>query len=814
MKTKLTILASAFILLLTGCATTIDDSLTSEVNPTNISLNQTSLSLSVGNQEMLTYNLTPANAATSISWSSSSPNIASVENGLVTALAVGTSDITVSTDNGLSSTCLLTVDSGGSKNAYRIQFDPSETSDSNKVLTTSELLAKTTIGKEYVSSYSSASYVYSGIGGLRIGNSQNAGSFVANLSSEGKVPAREIVVAAKKYKNDTTTTLSVNGLASQSVVSEDFAELRYVVANNTQKIENITLTSTGKRVYISYIDIYFQEPDPVTMTSFSLNSSALVVPLGSNATLTTNITPNNVYPAPTINWSSDNPNVAIVNNGTVNGISQGTAKITATARQGTLVLSSTCVVTVSKISVTGVSLNYNSTAVYVDKTTELIATIAPSNASNKAISWSSNATNIATVNNGVVTGVSLGTAKITATTSDGGFVATCDVSVEVSPQDAWTIMIYMCGSDLESDSQYRLATGDLTEIKNVTGQPDDVNVIVQAGGANSWANTFSSVINKNYLNRFHIENGTYVKDVQLAKANMGLASTFQSFVEWGLTDYPAERTMVVFWNHGGAMQGNCFDEQYGNDSLLNSEVNSALSGAFKSTGRTQKLEAVGYDVCLAQVQDIAEFNSNYFNYMIASQESEAGEGWDYDGGWLDLIYKNPYTVQTSTVLTSIVDTFIAENGGVNGRNNDQTLSWLDLSKMSAYHTAWENMASYLNSNILTSSNKSAFQTLVKSVKHYADTDYTYYCTFDAKDFLNKLSASSTFNKLSLSTYISASQSALTSLIGYSSCGKAAGNSNGLCMFFSVSSNSSKSTYYSASQTNFTNWRQTNISFGV
>ena len=149
--------------------------------------------------------------------------------------------------------------------------------------------------------------------------------------------------------------------------------------------------------------------------------------------------------------------------------------------------------------------------------------------------------------------------------------------------------------------------------------------------------------------------------------------------------------MVVMWDHGGAMRGCCYDENYGSDSLLNSEVKAALTGAFSSTSQASKLEVIGYDACLMQVQDIAEFDSSYFNYMIASEESESGYGWDYDGGWLSSIYNNPSTVTTSTVLTSVVDTFVADNGGVSGTSNDQTLSWLDLNNMAAYKTAWESM---------------------------------------------------------------------------------------------------------------------------
>ena len=87
----------------------------------------------------------------------------------------------------------------------------------------------------------------------------------------------------------------------------------------------------------------------------------------------------------------------------------------------------------STVSVTGVSLNKNSTSIEVGKTEELEETVAPSNATNQGVSWSSSDSTVATVNSyGVVTGVSEGNATIIVTTSDGGFSATCAVTVTAS----------------------------------------------------------------------------------------------------------------------------------------------------------------------------------------------------------------------------------------------------------------------------------------------------------------------------------------------------------------------------------------------
>ena len=348
---------------------------------------------------------------------------------------------------------------------------------------------------------------------------------------------------------------------------------------------------------------------------------------------------------------------------------------------------------------------------------------------------------------------------------------------------------------------------------SISGQPDDVNIVIETGGASSWRSTYS--ISSSKLERWHVENRSLVKDSSLTYASMGLASTLQSFIEYGLTNYPADRTGLILWNHGGAMRGVCYDEKKSNDSLLNSEVKTAVSGALSNCGMSgQKLEWIGYDACLMQVQDVAEFNSQYFNYMIASEESESGYGWDYDT-WVDDLYAKS---ATTTILKAVVDGFIKSNGGTNSSSNDQTLSYLNLSYMSAYKTAWENMASTIKS-MIGSYGKSNFQTLMKTCKYYGSDDesegYSYFGIFDAKDVLNKLKGTSAFS--GATTQISNAITAFDNLVAYSSCGKGAGNSYGLCCFFPMKDGSGytceTSKYYKASETNFSNWLSVVNSYG-
>lgn len=92
--------------------------------------------------------------------------------------------------------------------------------------------------------------------------------------------------------------------------------------------------------------------------------------------------------------------------------------------------------TPANVAVTGVTLNKSETTLEVGDVETLTATVAPSNATNKNISWSSSDTDVATISNGVVTAVAAGSATITVTTEDGSKTATCAVTVIAATKTA------------------------------------------------------------------------------------------------------------------------------------------------------------------------------------------------------------------------------------------------------------------------------------------------------------------------------------------------------------------------------------------
>lgn len=508
------------------------------------------------------------------------------------------------------------------------------------------------------------------------------------------------------------------------------------------------------------------------------------------------------------------------------GSLSGTVKIEVTCTTNSIYIIACSITsgTAEPTDPTSISISPSSVELAPGGTKDLAVNYTPSSANqNKEVTWSrySGSSNISVSSAGKVTVSSNATAGNTAViratlTNISSIYAQCTVTVVEQTQDDQTILIYLCGSDLESNGQTSAssaagyASGDITEILKVSGQPEDVNVVIETGGAKCWKTTHG--INKSYLERYHVANKSLVRDSQETKANMGLTSTLQSFITWGVQTYPADRISLILWNHGGAMRGVCYDENYGSDCLTNSEVKAAVANSFSSLGRStsDKFEWIGYDACLMQVQDIAEFNSQYFNYMVASEESEAGAGWDYDN-WLDDAYAKK---TTPNILKAICDSFLAEQGS----SSDQTLSYLDLSYMAAYKSAWETMASTINS-LISSYGKSNFQTLMKSCQYYgSDSDcegYSYFGILDAKDVVNKIRATSAFS--SASTQTSAVLTAFNNLVAYSKAGTKAGNSYGLCCFFPMKDGSgytcNTSSVYTSSQTNFTNWRSIVTSYG-
>lgn len=163
------------------------------------------------------------------------------------------------------------------------------------------------------------------------------------------------------------------------------------------------------------------------VTSIKLNAVSVDMLIGETYTLTATTSPDNVSSSD-LTWTSSDESVATVSNGVVTAKSNGSATITATAKNGT---NATCVVNVvkQKVPVTMITFNTTEINMLLDKTYTLSVNVFPENATNKTLRWVSDDESIATVEDGVVKSKALGTTIVTAYSSNGKLCA-CRVNVK------------------------------------------------------------------------------------------------------------------------------------------------------------------------------------------------------------------------------------------------------------------------------------------------------------------------------------------------------------------------------------------------
>ena len=221
------------------------------------------------------------------------------------------------------------------------------------------------------------------------------------------------------------------------------------------------------------------------VTGVSLSPDILTLDVGESSTLTATITPDNATEK-SVTWESSDTNIATVDtNGVVTAVAQGSTTIKATVGGK----SAECTVTViaaATVPVESVSLDKTSLELTKGGTDTLTATITPNNASNKSVTWNSSNPSVATVENGVVTAVSAGTATITVTTVDQSKTATCEVTVTAATVSVTGVTLNKTSTSLYvGDTETLTATvaPDNATNKNVTWSSDDTSVAtVDASG--------------------------------------------------------------------------------------------------------------------------------------------------------------------------------------------------------------------------------------------------------------------------------------------------------------------------------------------
>ncbi len=254
------------------------------------------------------------------------------------------------------------------------------------------------------------------------------------------------------------------------------------------------------------------------------------------------------------------------------------------------------------------------------------------------------------------------------------------VSVDTDAKSA-TIMIYMNGSDLESEAGE--ACEDLEEML-ASGIGKNVNVIIQTMGTKKW---HGFGISSQTAQTYKVDNGKLV----LVRDNLGqldctAKDTLSEFVGFCKTKYPADRYLFVFWNHGGGpVYGFGYDEWQDEEESLTIDE---MAMAFSENSDIQ-FDMIGMDCCIMASMETCYALSPYCKYALLSEDFESGLGWNYSR-WMKSFEENP-GMATPLLGKYIIDDIITDNENEDG-GDSACLALFNVSVATDLFNAWKNYA--------------------------------------------------------------------------------------------------------------------------
>ena len=405
-----------------------------DVPATGVTLDKTELSLTEGESATLTATVEPENATDkAIVWTSSDNAVATVENGVVTAVKAGTATITAA--------C------GSAKAECTVTVTAAPASPLSVKVGTAAYPVKPVDGQ--AGKYHVA---------VPYGND-------VTVTIDADASAFFMITDAKGnytdfYSNPFTATAAQ---LDKLLISKD---IPFTPANSASKVAYLSITDAmAGTIYELYIEL---TREAVPATGVTLNETALSLHPTEKATLTAAVAPENT--TDTLVWTSSNDAVATVKDGVVTAKSEGTATITAACGSA----KAECVVTVlPPIPATGVTLDKAALKLYEGDAAKLTAMVKPEDTTDKTIVWTSSDKTIATVKDGAVTAVKAGTATITA--ACGEAKATCAVTVKAPVAPAQKDGVYQIGTADELVWFAKQVNGGSTAISGVLTAEIDLN---------------------------------------------------------------------------------------------------------------------------------------------------------------------------------------------------------------------------------------------------------------------------------------------------------------------------------------------------
>lgn len=253
--------------------------------------------------------------------------------------------------------------------------------------------------------------------------------------------------------------------------------------NNTGKVKGLRAGFSVVTVTADYYGSIQQDECIVVVTNVEatdvkLSETEKTLLVGESFDLLYTVIPENTTEQ-NIRWEVGDSKIATVNKGKVTAVSPGETTVTATVAGSNV--SATCKITVNPVEVTEIQLSKQTLEVNKDSVIKITAKLLPENATYKTLKWSSSNESVATVDNGVIKTIKVGTCTITASTTDGKIKSTC--TVNVIPVKVTGIYLNVPTSLLLGDNSYFSyeVIPENAENKNATITSSDENVAIIEG---------------------------------------------------------------------------------------------------------------------------------------------------------------------------------------------------------------------------------------------------------------------------------------------------------------------------------------------
>ena len=338
-------------------------------------------------------------------------------------------------------------------------------------------------------------------------------------------------------------------------------------------------------------------------------------------------------------------------------------------------------------------------------------------------------------------------------------------------KDVYTIMVYMCGTDLESN--YGMATNDLNEMLKAK-VADNINLIVETGGCKTWQN---SVMSNRTNQRYKITSkGLVALDQNVGKKAMTDAATLKDFIEFCKTNFPANRNALILWDHGGGSLSG-----YGHDQLYISKGSMPLDQLHKALkDADMKFDFIGFDACLMGTLETAVATEPFADYLIGSEETEPGVGWYYTD-WLSVLSRNT-SMPTVEIGKRIIDDFTTVCA--RSTSDATTLSIVDLAEFSGTVPKALSEFSKSISSLVDSNNYKTIANARANTREFSRQNRLN--QIDLIDFANRIGTQEAY----------ALANALSGAIKYNRTSRSMTNANGISTYFPNQSNSGVSSMLS------------------